>query len=120
MISSFVLLFFFWGKVETGFRCLLLLYASLFTVIQPAVVWKNCRKRLKQGAPELDLIFDEKGVTIQSGGARDRRKWSQLKQVVFKPTLVTIYVEENEGYIMTNRVLGKTRKEFISFVKAHI
>lgn len=120
IVSSFLLLYAFWGKVGTGYRCLLLLYASLFTLIQPAVVWKNCRKRLKKGAPELDLVFDEKGVSILSGGVRDRRKWSQLKQVVFKPTLVTIYVEENEGYILTNRVLGKTRKEFIAFVKAHI
>ena len=120
MISSFLLLYAFWAKAGTGYLVLLLLYASLFTVIQPAVVWKNCRKRLKKGAPELEISFDETGVSVLSNGVRDKRKWSQLKQVVFKPTLVVVYVEDNEGYILTNRILGNTKKEFVKFVKEHV
>lgn len=109
-----------WEKTGAVVHYILLFLTMFFPVIQPAIVWGNSARQLKKRAPKLEIIIREGGLYITSGVERDRKKWSQVKQVLVKPTLIAIYVDNNLGYVLTNRVLGKTRKELLGFLKEHL
>ncbi len=119
-LVSLILLAVFWEKTGTIIHCFLLFLTIFFPVVQPAMVWGNSSRQLKKRAPQLELIFREGGIYITAGVERDRKKWSQVKHVLVKPTLIAIYIDNNVGYVLTNRVLGKTRKEFLEFLQEHL
>lgn len=118
IVSSVILLFELWTTSAWWFRILLILFFSLFTVIQPLSVYIRARKLLKGNQEELRLTFTDAGIEVQADGQTQFRNWNQLQGIVFKPTLVAIYTDKNHGYILTNRILKDTKKEFRKFVKA--
>lgn len=117
ILSSIVLLIQLWDNSPLWFRGVMLLFFSLFTVIQPSSIYLRCKKQLSQHQDELELVFREKGLTVTVNGKSEQKNWNQLLTFVIKPTLVVVYTDQKHGYILTNRVLKDTRKEFISFIK---
>lgn len=118
IVSSVILLFELWATSPWWLRILLILFFSLFTVIQPFSVYIRARKMLKDNHEVLRLTFTDAGIEVSADGQTQFKNWNQLQGVVFKPTLVAIYTDKNHGYILTNRILKDTKKEFRKFVKA--
>ena len=117
ILSSIVLLIQLWDNSPIWFRGVMILFFSLFTVIQPCSIYVRCKKQLSQHQDELELLFQEKGLTVTVNGKSEFKNWNQLLNIVIKPTLVVVYTDQKHGYILTNRVLRGTRKKFISFIK---
>ncbi|MCR4739087.1 MAG: YcxB family protein [Lachnospiraceae bacterium] len=127
IISSIVLLLTMWKSAETWFRLLMIIFFSLFTVIQPLLIYLSCRKQIKErssgsgggeGDPgEMELVFNEKGLEITAGGKNEKHPWKDIIAVTVRPTLVVVYTGADRGYILTNRVLSDTRKGFLDFVR---
>lgn len=118
MISSVALLFALWDTSPDWFRACLLVFLSLFTVIQPLGTWVRAKNSLKGQEYELELIFHEKDFQIIMGNKRETKTWQQVRAIVIKPTVVVIYMSGSQGYILSNRVLQGSRKEFIRFLKS--
>ena len=120
ILSSFVLIFSCWRDAGAAFRAGMVLFASLFTVIQPFVIWLKARKQVSGSAPEMELYFGKNGLTVTVEGKQVLKSWKQIKSILVKPTLVVIYVDDNRGYILSNRILKDTREEFIRYVRQNI
>lgn len=120
IVSSIALIVSCWRDAGTGFRLGMVLFASLFLVIQPLVIWNRARKQVSKDGPEMELYFGGNGLTITSEGRQEIKTWAQIRSILVKPTLVVIYVDGNRGYILRNRVLGETRDELIRYVKKNI
>ncbi len=118
MISSVALLFALWATSPDWFRACLLVFLSLFTVIQPFGTWVRAKNSLKGQEHELELVFHEKDFQIIMGNKRETKTWQQVRAIVIKPTVVVIYMSGSQGYILSNRVLQGSRKEFIRFLKS--
>ncbi len=117
IFASIVLIIAFWKNAEPWVRLILLLFLSLFTVIQPLFIYHDCKKQLKGRDDEIQLSFRDDGFTIRAQGKSETHPYSDIISFTVRPTLVIIYTGNNQGYILTNRVLGGTRKDFIKFVK---
>ena len=120
IFASIVLIVTQWENAGGVFRAIMLVFLSLFLVIQPLVLYINAVAQAKGHQEEIELVFAEAGLTIRIGEKTEKHPWSKLTSLAIKPTLVIVYIGAGSGYILTNRVLKDTRKEFISFVKEHI
>ncbi|MCR5733725.1 MAG: YcxB family protein [Lachnospiraceae bacterium] len=124
ILSSIVLIFTMWKKAAMWFRLLMIIFFSLFTVIQPLLIYVSCRNQLKmrnsadgQADGEMELVFTEKGLEITADKKHEKHPWKDIINVTVKPTLVIVYTGADHGYILTNRILSDTRKDFIDFCR---
>lgn len=117
IVSSIALLYSLWATSPWWLRIMLLLFLSLFTVIQPLGVYFRSKKSLKDNHDHLELCFNEHGIEVAVDGKKEFKNWAQIQGVVFKPTLVVIYTDKTHGYILTNRILKDTKKAFRAFLK---
>ena len=118
ILSSAVLLYELWGTAPWWLRILLLFFLSLFTVIQPTGVYLRAKKSLKDNHDTLELTINDQGIEVVLDDKKEFKNWSQVQGIVLKPTLVAIYTDKNHGYILTNRILKDTKKQFRAFIKA--
>lgn len=117
IVSSIALLYSLWGTAPWWLRIMLLIFLSLFTVIQPAGVYLRAKKALKDNNDELLLTFNEQGIEVVVGDQKEFKNWAQVRGLLLKPTLVAVYTDKNHGYILTNRILKDTKKQFRAFIK---
>lgn len=117
-ISSIALIFALWENSPGWFRGILILFLSLFTVIQPSSIYLRARKQAEAYKDELELEFDDSGIRVKQNGKTEEKKWSQVLRIVVKPTMVVIYTDVEHGYILTSRVLKDTKKDFVKLVKS--
>ena len=117
IVSSIALLYALWGTSPWWLRILLLFFLSLFTVIQPAGVYLRAKKALKDNHDTLELAINDQGIEVALGGQKEFKNWAQVQGIVLKPTLVAIYTDKNHGYILTDRILKDSKKEFRAFIK---
>lgn len=117
MLSSVVLLISMWKTSPWWLRVILLLFLSLFTVIQPLSIYVRAKKDLLGNQNEIELAFQEQGVRVAMDGKEQNIRWNQIVQVTIKPTMVVVYTDAQHGYILTNRVMKDSKKEFVRFLK---
>lgn len=118
IISSVVLIYELWATSPDWFRGLLLLFFSLFTVIQPLSIYIRARKQVySSNQDEAVMIFDNSGIKITLNGKTENRLWDKVLRVIIKPTMVVVYTDSEHGYILTNRIVGKDRKAFVQFIR---
>ena len=123
IFAAVVLIIVFWKTAVPWVQLVMILFLSLFTVIQPTFIYFDCKRQLKEKQEnegtdsELDLTFNDEGLTIRTQGKSEKHPWKDIISFTVRPTLVIVYTGNNQGYILTNRVLGKTRKDFIAFVR---
>lgn len=118
IVSSIALIYALWATSPWWLRIMLLIFLSLFTVIQPLGVYFRSKKSLKDNHDHLELVFNDEGIEVAVGDQKEFKNWAQIQGIVFKPTLVVIYTDKNHGYILTNRILKNTKKAFRAFLKA--
>ena len=117
IISSIALLYALWGTSPWWLRILLIFFLSLFTVIQPTGVYLRAKKSLKDNHDTLQLTLNDQGIEVVVGDRKEFKNWSQVQGIVLKPTLVAIYTDKNHGYILTNRILKDSKKQFRAFIQ---
>lgn len=117
ILSSIALLYSLWATAPWWLRIMLLLFLSLFTVIQPLGVYRRAKKVLKENTDTLQLTLNDHGIEIIVGDRKEFKNWNQIQGIVLKPTLVAIYTDKNHGYILTNRILKDSKKQFRAFIK---
>ena len=81
-------------------------------------IYLRARKQAEAYKDVLNLTFNDKGITVIQNGKKEEKRWDQVVQITIKPTLVVIYTDIEHGYILTGRVLGKSKNEFIKLVNA--
>ncbi len=117
IVSSIVLLIKLWPTSPGWFRVILLLFFSLFTVIQPLFVYARAKASLNGNYPELELTFEDDGMIIKTGGESEHRRWDQVGACISKPTIVIVYMADGNGYILRNSVLHGTKRKLVSFIR---
>lgn len=118
IISSTALLIELWDRSPGWFRGVLLLFFSLFTVIQPLSIYSRARKQALAVSDEIELTFNDAGLTVSVNGKSEKKRWDQIIQITIKPTMVVIYTDMEHGYIITGRIMKDSKKDFIKFVKS--
>lgn len=119
-VAMFILAVTMWGIANPAFRVSMVLGCCLFTVIQPVAVWNKAAKMAKGILCDTEIDFNDKGVHISANNQNADIKWSNIKKVAKKPTMVIIYSDTVHGYVLSNKVLGNRKQEFYKYVMSKI
>ena len=117
IVASIVLIVTLWATAAAWFRIAMLIFLSLFTVIQPLFIYFDSRRSLKNKDEELELIFNRRGLMVNTGGKSESYDWKRIINVAVRPTLVAVYTDASHGYILTNRILKDSRRDFIAYLR---
>lgn len=115
IISAIALMVSMWNKSEVWVRVGLVMFVLLFVLVQPFVVWARARSQLAGNHPMIRLTFTDGGINIEADGKKQDKTWKNVRGIVKKPTIVVIYMEDGNGYILNNKTLGTTKKDFYEF-----
>lgn len=102
---------------------LLILLGSLYTIIQPILLWKNAGRQIKKNPVyqnELRYEFDDKGITVSQGDSVTSKKWEECYKAADYGKLVVIYIMINNGIILPKAAIGEQYDDFKKLVTAHL
>ena len=116
--ASIVLIVTQWRTAGPVFKTLMLIFLSLFLVIQPVVIYLTSIPQARENDEEIELVFNDRGMTVRTEGREESIEWKGIVSMTVRPTLVIVYTDANHGYILTNRILNGTRKDFLEFAQA--
>ncbi len=120
IVAAIALIVTKWTVAGAVFKAAMLVFLSLFLLLQPLVIYLNARSQAGMQEDEIELFFREEGFTVTVGNKEEEHPWKDVLSMVVRPTLVLIYTAKGQGYILTNRILKDTRKDFIGFLQTHI
>ena len=101
-------------------RCILIFGICLFTILQPLGIWQKARKQAAAITEDTQISFDDLGVHVKMGEARSDMKWSQIRRVSKKPTMLVLFSDTTHGYVLTNRVVGADREALYAYITARM
>jgi hypothetical protein len=102
----------FWVEANVLIKLLLIFGMSLFTVIQPLLVYSRAKKQVGSSPSDVEISFADEGVYVKSNKQTSHLKWHQIKSVLKKPTILVVVDNSKHGFILNNAVLGE-RKEVL-------
>ncbi len=107
----------FWQTVNIPLKVVLLVGVSLFTIIQPLLIYSRTKKQTELNPEEVTIGLDEDGLHIEVGDKNSYIPWKSVKGLSKKPTMLVIYSEANQGYILSNKILADDRKEVEAYIE---
>ena len=116
--ASIILIVTQWKSSGPVFKTLMLIFLSLFLIIQPLVIYLTSIPQARANDEEMELIFNDRGMTVRTDGREESIEWRGIINITVRPTLVIVYTDANHGYILTNRILKNTRKDFLEFARS--
>lgn len=109
-----------WELAGVKMRAVMILGCSLFTIIQPCLVYVKAGRQARGIKEDTGLEFDDQGIHIRQGGKQSDVKWNAIKKVSRKPTMIVIFSDTTHGFVLTNRVLGDERETFYQFLLSKV
>lgn len=110
----------FWGDVNSFIRIIFIVGIGLFTVIQPAAIYIRAKRQVDTIPHDLQICFNDGGIYIKSKKQNSKLKWDVIKGISKRPNVIVIYTITKHGYIFTDKVLGKQKEDFYSYVVSKI
>ncbi len=115
-VAMIILTVKFGGIVNEVILALLILASCFFPIIQPVMMYLQAKKQVAGLPGHMEIEFDEKGVHVTAGDRHSDLPWNTIKRILKKPTLIVIFSTATQGYILSNRILGKQRSQFLTYV----
>ena len=84
-----------WGDVKIQNSVLMILLASLYTVINPLMLYSRARKQVRNNdyfANVLHYVVDEEGVKVSQNGQNAQVKWDEVWKIVRYGNEIAAYV----------------------------
>lgn len=83
-IGSIVLLFFMWGRLAPAYLFTLAVCGSLFTIINPAMLYKRAKKQVMTSPAlkePIEYTFSESEIHMEMGKEKADLKWADIYKV---------------------------------------
>ena len=119
-VAMFVLIVTLWSTASPILQTLMAFGCCVFTVIQPLILWNRAKRMAKGMLYDTEMSFNDRGIHINTNDQNADIVWRNVKKIAKKPTMIIIYSDRIHGYVLTNRVLGKKKKEFYEYVISKI
>ena len=91
-----------WGDVKIQNSILMILLASLYTVINPLMLYSRARKQVRNNdyfANVLHYVVDEEGVKVSQNGQNASVKWDEVWKIVSYGSEIAAYVSTDRAFI---------------------
>ena len=130
VVGAFNILFFFsmilisikfWNNANDVVQVIIFLGLLVTPVFHPFGVYLKAKSQVlltpKDG---VKMVFNETGIHITVGDKNEVIRWNKVAGVSRKCGMVIIYSDPAHGYILTKRVLGAQREEFLAYLKEQL
>lgn len=97
------------GKYETTTLCALFVIASLFTVIQPCMLFVKCKAQVKKSEninDTLHYVLSEDGITVRQAEQEASVKWYDIRKVVQTKRGLYLYMSPVRAFIFPKEQCG--------------
>ncbi|MDF2614637.1 MAG: hypothetical protein K0S71_2423 [Clostridia bacterium] len=109
-----------WEDASIFVKMFLVIGICLFTVIQPLAIYMRAKRQALRLPKDMKIEFDDKGIHIKTEKQSSDLKWSTIKGISKKPTMVVIRSTTKHGFVLTNKVLGKQKEALYNYVVSKI
>lgn len=102
---------------------LLILLGSLYTIIQPILLWRNAKRQIRKNPvyqEELLYTVDDEGIRVSQGDNSTFKKWEECWKAKDFGGIVVIYIAVNNGVVLPKKAIGGQYEDFAATVKAHL
>lgn len=106
----------FWMEAKTIYRLLMILGISLFTLIQPMVIYRKSKGQIEAIPKGMEIGFDDRGIHIITSLKTSRIRWKEVKRVMKMNNMVIILMISNQGFIITDEMVGGQKEDFYKFL----
>lgn len=124
-ISLVALVFFLVGlnNSDTYQNILLLLIASLFTIVNPIQLRLKARQQVSLNPMfkiPLDYEFSDNGIVVKQNDQQAELSWVDTYKVVETKNLIIIYFSKVTGYILPKSQMGGQKSDLMELIKSHV
>lgn len=108
----------FYSEVSDPVQLLLVIMCLIFPVFQPMGVYFRA-KTMAAGIPKgLTMDINDNEIMVSVNSQSERIDWKRVKALIDNKDMLILKVDNNSGYFLTNRVLGKERDAFKKYVES--
>ncbi|WP_310601971.1 YcxB family protein [Anaerosporobacter sp.] len=124
-ISLVALVFFFIGLKDSDAyqSVLLLLIASLFTIINPIQLRLKAKQQVCLNPMfkiPLEYEFSETGIVVKQNEEQAELVWADTFKVVETKSLIIIYFSKVTGYILPKSQMGEQKETLMELIKGNV
>lgn len=106
-----------WGAVPVSNSILMIILASLYTIINPTLLYLKAKKQIKYSdslANTLHYTIDDKNIKVSQKEAKERTPWNTVWKVVRYGDQVIIYVTSIRAFILPVRCFENGYDDFVT------
>jgi hypothetical protein len=99
-----------WGDVDISRSILMIVLASLFTVVNPLLTWMRVKLQVKTNksfAKPLSYTVDENGITVSQDELSDSIKWDEIWKAVKYGKQIVVYITTVRAFIFPVNCVGE-------------
>ncbi len=105
-----------WGDVKILNSILLIAVASLYTVVNPILLYLRAKAQVKNNDyfnNELSYKTDSNGIIVSQGTESTTIKWNEMWKAVKYGDIVVVYVTTIRAFILPIRCIGEQYNNFV-------
>lgn len=80
----------------------------------------RAKKQIPAVLEEVNIEFDDYGIHVTTGNQSSNLKWKKIQGVSKKPTMIIILATNQNGFVLTNQVLGTQKESFYEYLISKI
>lgn len=109
-----------WNEINIGMRFIFILCASLFSVVQPVILYLKAAKQAKsQGIRDGFIIeLDEKTLKVSQKQQSAVFNWEDIFKTMIRKKMIIIYLDNIRAYLIPNRYLENNEKEILTLLNS--
>lgn len=119
-IAVAVVTVFTWGDVDISRSVLLIFMASLYTVVNPALIWFRVRRQFKNNESlrnTLTYVIDEKGISVSQGELTETAGWEEVWKSVRYGSQIVIYITTVRAFVFPVECIGDGYGDLVEILK---
>lgn len=112
-----------WGDVKIQNSVLMILLASLYTVINPLMLYSRAKKQVRNNdyfANVLHYVVDEEGVKVSQNGQNASVKWDEVWKIVRYGNEIAAYVSTDRAFIWPMESIKDNYSDIVQMAEEHI
>ncbi|MBS5934872.1 YcxB-like protein [Anaerosporobacter mobilis DSM 15930] len=122
-LVAFVFFLISLNKSDAYQNILLLLIASLFTIVNPIQLRFKAKQQVCLNPMfkiPLDYEFSDNGIVVKQNDQQAELSWNDTFKVVETNKLVIIYFSKVTGYILPKSQMGEQKSDLMDLIRSHV
>lgn len=108
-----------WSYLSINKKIIYLICASMFTIIQPAILYLKALKqanseRIKKG---YKIIFSDENIEVSQEEQVYTAKWEEVYKTLISKRQIVVFFAPLRGYLIPKRYLQEDRIEFENLLR---